>query len=423
MKKRLLRILFAATIIFTVAMIGIAVAVFVATRPPASQHQALPDGSILVLKRVTVSPKVEIVHGFVLERLFGNVIPAKGLHLLNLKLDRPTKQYFGSSSGSWLVAEFQLVGPNATNNPFAKPAFSRQFRYVLHGDSGIEYVHEMWNLQFRPCREGLRGYVVANRFPRESPWLGIRVERRDSQNQPGPWHTVADFKIKNPAPAIVQPWVAQSVPTTQSLGGMDFILGQISVKTVPHLNNDIWNHMVHIPFEVRSNGILLTNWSAAYTHVEDATGNWDLFASHRSLDPKHVWKLETDFEMTSGFSADQVATVDVPRALPPPLVTNVGGVPVSISWSTAGSGPVTLGAGFPTNRPDLSLSFISAQDENGRPLQSSYGSWNKNHFWKGFSSAPNNAKIRVTFAVAPDIRLTYFAQPQLLPPDPPEIAK
>jgi hypothetical protein len=46
-----------------------------------------------------------------------------------------------------------------------------------------------------------------------------------------------------------------------------------------------------------------------------SAGNWDYnLASHRGLDPRHVWKLEADFEPVSGFARESLATVLVHAA-------------------------------------------------------------------------------------------------------------
>jgi len=234
----------------------------------------------------------------------------------------------------------------------------------------------LWGGQFLSYPDGYYGYIVTSRFPRDSHWLGFRVERRESERQGGPWQKLADFKIKNPAHAAIQPWVAESTPTTKSSGGLDFVVGEVTVKTIPYLPRDIWNHVVTAPTEVRSNGVVLTNWSAAYVRVEDASGNWDLLASHRSLDPKYVWKLEADFEPESDFSNENLATVRLPG--PSTIITNVMNVPVTISWDG-----YWLDASIPTNQPSLALRFVNAAEDGGQNAWNPSGSWGQYHFRKG----------------------------------------
>src|SRR5207247_4913216 len=60
----------------------------VASPPEASRRQRLEDGSVLLLNRVLVDSHVRIAHGTRLAKLLGNLVPAKGVHLLTLNLDR-----------------------------------------------------------------------------------------------------------------------------------------------------------------------------------------------------------------------------------------------------------------------------------------------------------------------------------------------
>src|SRR6266581_6285811 len=101
-----------------------------------SQRQYLDDGSLLVLNRVAVDSQIKIAHGTKVAKLLGNLVPSNGVHLLNVNFDRRTLESFYSGGKSWLVAEFRLTGTNAAKHPLVNPAFFRQFRFVIHGDSG-----------------------------------------------------------------------------------------------------------------------------------------------------------------------------------------------------------------------------------------------------------------------------------------------
>jgi len=257
-----------------------------ASRWGASRRQYLEDGSLLALNRVIVDSQISIAHGTKLSKVLGNLVPSNGVHLLSFNLDRRTLQNFDSRRKSWLVVEFNLSGPKAAKSPFVQPSFFRQFRFVIHGDNGIEYVQELSRDRFQSYPDGYYGYIVTSRFPRQSQWLGFRMEKRQSQDKGGPWEKVADLKIRNPTTPAMQPWVADSTPTVKSVGGLDLVLGKVTVKTIPYMTNDIWNHIVTAPMEVRSNGLLLTNWSAEYGYVraEDACGNWDSLTRWRAIE-------------------------------------------------------------------------------------------------------------------------------------------
>ena len=386
----------------------------VASPPEASRRQRLEDGSVLLLNRALVDSHVRITHGTRMAKLLGNLVPSKGVHLLTLNLDRRSVLNFDWGGRSLLVAEFQLSGPNAASHPLVKPAFYRQFRFVLYGESGIEFVQELSGNQFQSYPDGYYGYIVSNRFPRDSQWLGFRVERRGTKDQGGPWQPVAELKIRNPVRPTIQPWVAGSAPNTKSIGGLDLVLGDVSVETIPYKAHDIWNHVVSTPFEVRSNGVLLTNWAAAYVQAEDASGNWDLLATHRSLDPRYVWKLEADFEPVSDFAEEQVATIGLPRPSST-ITTKVMNVPVTVSWDG-----YWMDASIPTNQPNLGLRFINAADDEGGNAYDASGSWNQYRFRKGSFMAHRGNVLtmvfkptKVTVAVVPNVHATFYTRPRL----------
>ncbi len=388
----------------------------VVSSPEASRRQRLEDGSVLLLNRVLVDSHVRIAHGTGLAKLLGNLVPAKGVHLLTLNLDRQSVPVNIDTGGkSLLVAEFRLSGPNAASHPLVTPAFYHQFRFVLHGERGIEFVEELRGDHFQPYPDGYYGYIATSSFPRDSQWLGFRVERRGTEDQGGPWQTVAELKIKNPVRPTIQPWVADSAPNTKSIGGLDLVLGDVTVETIPYMPRDIWNHVVSTPFEVRSDEVLLTNWSAAYVQAEDASGNWGPLVTHRSLDPRYVWKLEADFEPVSDFAEEEVATIGLPRPSST-ITTNVKNVPVTVSCDG-----YWLDASIPTNQPNLGLRFIDAPNDEGENVYDASGSWGQYGFRKGsFMTRRGNVltmdfkPTKVTLAVVPNVHATFYTQPRLV---------
>ena len=389
----------------------------VAATPAAAQRQVLEDGSVLALDRVEVGSQTAFAHGTKTAKALGWLIPSNGVHLLNVNLNRRTLQTFNSGGKSWLAAEFSLTGTNLARNPLVAPAFFRQFRFVLYGEKGIEFVQELWGDRFTSYPDGYYGYIVTSRFPRDSRWLGFRVEKRQSSSAGGPWQKVADLRIENPAPLILQPWAAEPTPAAKSANGMELVLQDVTVETLPYLPRDIWNHRVTAPFEVRSNGVVLTNWSAPYGNVlaEDASGNWDTLASHRSLDPRFVWKLDADFVPVSDFPPECLATV----RLPPPgstLTTNILNVPLTVSWDG-----YWVDVDMPANHPDLELEYVTAADDAGRLAIDPSGSWNHTRFRKGSFMTRKDGILTtgfkpttITLAVVPCVHATFYARPQLL---------
>jgi len=328
------------------------------------------------------------------------------------------------SFGDRLAVQFGITGRNVANNPLVKPPFFRQFRCVIRGETGIEYVEEF---STAPGIRRLPGgktntkpqtsiSVQTSIFPRDSKWLWLRVERSETSNPFGPWQTVAEFKVANPARADNNPWVASPTPVTNSVDGMEFVLDEVTVETRPFSPRDIWNHVVTVTTKVFDHGVLLTNWGAVYDHMADASGNWNpILQRHRSLDPRYVWKLDMNFEPQSNFTAENTATVNLPRA-GSKISTEVMGEPVTISWDGT-----WMDADMPTNRPDLALIFVGAADAQSNEMLNPSGSWSQYRFRKGNFMVRRDGGMsmdvrptKLTFAVVPNIHTTFYVQPRLV---------
>lgn len=350
--------------------------------------QTLSDGSLLIVNQASFGEKHEFIHG--------------------------TNTNNWTSPG--LIVEFSLVSEDPENHPFVKPIFFRQFRCVLRGTEGIEYVREFTIPDFKKISGGYYGYVRADSFPRDSRWLWLRIEKRDDPKRYDEWRTVAEFKFSNPTRPANRKWKAPSTPATNTVDGMDFVLNETTFKTMTSWTNDIWNHVITFPTEVWNQGVLLTNWSPTYVHAEDASGNSTYLRRNIGLDPRCVWKLDMDFEPTSNFSEESLATLYLPVAPEATLITNVMGMPVTFSWMPQYSTYPEqhyLEANMPTNHPNLALKFVSALDEGGTNIAGGNASWDKYFFRRQIK--PTESKfVKVTFAVVPNVHTTFYTQPRLI---------
>jgi hypothetical protein len=409
-----------AIIAAALASIIVATIIFLILRePPNRQAKQLSDGTILVLNRISFSGTKEFKHGTIVEKTLGNVIPAGGMTIVvghSFQLGRPTRERFDCFPGKTQMAvEFKLVGTNVANHPLVQPAFYREFRCVIRGETGIEYVDEFWRNSFIKYSDGYFGYVVASRYPRDSHKLWIRIERREKPERGGPWQQVAEFEVTSPVRRI-ETWTAEPPDTAKKVGDLEISLAQFTVATQAFGTRDIWNHEVTARFQVRKDGIVLTNWSPIYSGVEDASGNWDRFASHRSLDPRYVWKFVTDFEQQSDFQPENLLTVTLPKA-GTSITTNLMNIPLSIAWDGT-----WLDVGMRTERKDLALRFVCVADEQDRKAVEASGSWGKQRFRKGDfmmqtergMTMGNLHLATATIAIVPNVRATFYAQPTLI---------
>jgi len=374
----------------------------------------LPDGALLLLTRAKFGATNEFPHGRPWENLLGKLIPAKGLQIARLKLERPAQQAFKRAGKPWLVTEFQLVPADTNaNHALMNPAFYRQFRCLVSGGTGLEYVEEFWGNNFKKQRDGYFAYIVSSRFPRDSKWLDFRIQQQATRN--GPWQEFAKFKIRNPTRPANHAWVAAQV------GGMEFTLQEISVEQRAVVPRDIWNHQVLLPFRVQTNGVTLTNWSAARIEAEDASGNWEFVGTlpastndwivhraWRSLDPRFVWKVDVDFAPQSDFAPGGLCTLQVPVRLAQPIKTNFAGLSFEIKWVNGSM----LAVEMTEKRPDLRLVFAGARNSSGKDLYDGAGSWSQHEFWKSLNLDGAESSIDATFAIVPNVHVTYFVQPR-----------
>jgi hypothetical protein len=80
-----------------------------------------------------------------------------------------------------------------------------------------------------------------------------------------------------------------------------------------------------------------------------------------------------------------------------------------------------IDASIPSDRSDLALRFVGATDMDGVALENPAGSWNQFQFRKGDFMAKKDGVMtadvkpaKVTLAVVPSVRTTFYVQPRLL---------
>jgi len=356
-----------------------------------SLRQRLPDGSVLAINQISYGNKHDIVVG-------------------------KKTNHWSSPGHEELIVELKLSGKLAGNNPLVKTAFYRQFRGVLHGERGIEYVQEIYPDRLTKTGGDYFGQIQTEIVPRDSRELWLRIEEAETNRPYGNWKTIAQFNFPNPAPGSNYNWIASAMPATNTADGMDFVLNEVTLKTNLADPRDIWNHKTSIPTEVWANGVQLTNWAPVYIAAADESGNHvSYFQTHRSLDPRYTWKLDMDFEPQSDFAAENMATVNLPRA-GSKTSKEVMGQLVTISWDGT-----WIDADMPTNRPDLALKFVSATDAQGENMHDAASSWSQFRFRKGDFMAEREGVLtmgvnptKVTVAVVPNIYTTFYVQPRLV---------
>jgi RNA polymerase sigma factor (sigma-70 family) len=366
-----------------------------AVRANSVLSQRLEDGSVLTLSRVS----------------FGDHHPF-GRGGANKPYNWPGHEEL------WL--EFRLRDSRG-DSPLVAHPFFRQYRFLLRGERGIEFVEQFVpeGKGFTKIGDAYYGNVETGIFPRDSRWLWLRLERRDDPKRYDNWRPVAEFKFPNPATSANRPWTAAPTPATNRVDDLDLVLKQVQLKLVPSFTNDIWNHQVTVPTEVWKAGRQMTNWGVAFGAWADASGNaLDVIQYHRSLDPQFVWRLDLDFEPVRDFPPESVVTLALPRPAEP-ITTNVMGVPVTVSFDNQ-----WIDATVSTNEPGMALKFIRVADDAGVPGEFGAGSWSRYRFRqgdfmfkKGTGLTIGDQPVTVTFAVVPNVHTTFYTQPVVVPAD------
>ncbi len=104
-------------------------------------EQRLDDGSVLQLTRLHYGPDTEVFHGD----------------------ERKVWNWPDEHKG--LEAEFRLTGPAPEKSLLVNPQFYRQYRCVIHGNKGIDFVEEFWKVPFYPGFDRLLRLHFNQRFP------------------------------------------------------------------------------------------------------------------------------------------------------------------------------------------------------------------------------------------------------------------
>jgi hypothetical protein len=100
----------------------------------------------------------------------------------------------------------------------------------------------------------------------------------------------------------------------------------------------------------------------------------------------------------------------VPVSLAATILTNAADIPLEISWVNQHM----LAVQMLTNREDLRLLFVTAQDSQGRNLDDFSGSWRQAGFWRSIKFDGTNQSVEATVAIVPDVKITFHVQPKLV---------
>ena len=392
--------------------------------------QVLPDGTVLVLSGLQVGRSNVYAHGSPLSKALGRRVPAKGISVAGLKLQR--SQFVAMPApegGEILTAELKLGPGSPQEKTFVSPPFYRKHRLLISGDDTNDFVFVKEFNGFKQQPDGLYSLIWAWSYPRDAHRLRFRLEERDKADNRD-WREVTTFVVKNPKRATVAPWKAQNFPRLKLTEGLEVEVGELLVRPEPIHATDIWEDTAFHSVRIFSGGQLATNWGIADGKVSDAIGNqdgfsysftkritndWTEYRMAQPLDPSKVWKFQVNFARDADLPATNLFSFTVNWPLTSPVQTNLGGMPVQIDFVNVTMLSVQL-----TNKPaQTRVTFIKAIDETGADLSEWSGSWGQHGFWKslkllrtGVPAGPRPVPVQVTVGIHENYAAEFFLQPR-----------
>ena len=303
----------------------------------------------------------------------------------------------------------------------------------------------------------MQGFTL-DAYPR---WDSKMILRVLSQGSGGQRIAKEFFVVSNPARGSVAKWTAEPLPDTQSDGDLDVTLTRLNFGAPGFnfgggstKNNDPMNKAVLAAFHTEQKGVTATNWQPIRIETSDAAGNqaqlrsWSnsrengesVMTYQWGLWPdESPWKLRVEFSKQSGFTDDEVWTVqNVPvnpgsqqdmwnngnqnsRTKPAFAETTLNGIHLKISPAVqftnqfGGNGDKPGGFRVQADQPldGMQLKLVKATSDSGRDLQSYSGSsWGGSDRQFQLQNMRNTQTMTVTLALVKSRFVEFTVKPE-----------
>jgi hypothetical protein len=259
--------------------IGLALAVlltglFLSSRDPDNIPQLLADGTVLTLVQADYGKTNTLWEGTRFEKMARKFIPAKGIKLYGLQINRSSPVATLTNSENVLVFWIKHTGTKKWN-----PARARQTAIAFDERGNTLEVYSGLSV-FGP-RAGIYSAWVIPAFPRNGKTVGLQIL---SDLEHGKRRKLAEFLIRNPAPGPYPVWAAPPLPQTNRNAGVEFVLtdlelGPTGSRSVidqgvlkSHSDSTMGARATFLVFE---NGHASADWTVQVVpdRVTDAAGN------------------------------------------------------------------------------------------------------------------------------------------------------
>ena len=236
--------------------------------------------------------------GSSIEKLLGNLIPARGLRFSSINLQRP-RELASAGTHAPLTAWIFLTNAPRTmdhNYPIG-------FKSISSNSSGRRFENKPEMQNFHNSGNGFLMAFPLSAFPRDEPTFRLAISP-----SPLSWETDerywAEFEIKNPfRPAPVH-WNASPLPITNHVNGQEFVLRELRPHKGPSFS--IERPAFHFTFKRPS-----PDWHLISCSITDGEGNtysktgWGGRTNDPTLNVTFNHSLETNrpWKVTAWFAA------------------------------------------------------------------------------------------------------------------------
>jgi hypothetical protein len=413
----------------SVMIAGIAVDAFLWLRKP--QIITLNDGTKLTLLGVTygkhhVAPKIKAANGRARSVAGARIDSTNNTVVVWIEAQTKPNQY----------PNYQLLVYDKANTACVS-AYARTQSQNVNGSM-------------------IQGFML-DAYPRWDSKMILRVMSYAS----GGRHTAKEFfVVSNPARASFPKWTAEPLPDTQSDGDLDVTLTRLNYGPRGFNNgsgatkNDPMTKWVEAAFRAEQKGVTATNWQPIRIETSDAAGNhaalnsWSnprqngesVMTYQWGLWPdESPWKLSVEFSKQSGFSDDEVWTVqNLPvspgnqmemwnngignRRTPPAFAeTILNGIHLKIfpaiqfTNQLGGNGDKPGGFRVQADQPldRMQLKLVKATGDSGRDLPSYSGSsWGGSDRQFQMQNMRNSKTMTVTLALVKSRFVEFTVKPE-----------
>ena len=232
---------------------GILAAVAVSRRGPAFEV----EGTKFRLAGVTFGTN-RFAYGSVLEKVIFKFYNGGPIRIGEFVLEKPRQV-----GVSVQYDPMAMIRPAAVNlffetdppwKPEAEPAnfWRTNFRLLAVNDAG-----EMFESSPQRVEETGLLCLGLNSYPRGDTNFSVRLLRRvpmadavpladavpAADGKSGPWQPIASFRVTNPNPQKLEPWVARPLPITNELNGIRTVLGGVTISDASSATNNPPNNV------------------------------------------------------------------------------------------------------------------------------------------------------------------------------------